>query len=273
MNDKVSDDSDCDDFFVTQPPSFSLRQTADASYNIPLPTDGDSCTNEATCVRNTISIPGFFEPFSSVSHLLGALIFAAASFWLLRRGRGDSARMVSLIAFCLGAVFLLSMSGIYHMLSPNGQARVFVQRLDHAGIFVLIAGSFTPAYTILFRGWGRIGGLLLIWTIAVVGIAIKMIYFDDMPTWLGLSLYVGMGWLGVFPSIFLWRRYGFDFVQPLFWGGVAYSIGAGLEGMNWPILVTGVVEWHEVLHVAVLVGLGSHWAFNYKIADGHVQPC
>jgi len=34
-----------------------------------------------------------------------------------------------------------------------------------------------------------------------------------------------------------------------------------------------VVEWHEVLHVAVLVGLGSHWAFNYKIADGHVQPC
>ena len=224
-------------------------------------------------MRNTISIPGFFEPFSSLSHLLGALVFLAASFLLLRRGRGDKARMVSLVAFCLGAVFLLTVSGLYHMLSPAGQARAFAQRLDHSAIFVLIAASFTPPFTILFRGWGRLGGLLLIWTFAIAGIALKMIYFNEMPTWLGLSLYVGMGWLGIFPSLLLWQRYGFDFVQPIIWGGVAYTIGAALEGMCWPVLVTGVVEWHEVLHVAVLIGLVCHWTFTYKIADGHVQLC
>ena len=180
--------------------------------------------------------------------------------------------MVSLVAFCMGAVFLLSMSGIYHMLSPESTAQTFVQRLDHSAIFVLIASSFTPAHTILFRGWGRVGALLLlIWTIGVVGITLKMIYFHDMPRWLGLSLYVGMGWLGAFSCISLWRRYGFDFVQPLLWGGVAYSVGAAMEGLHWPVLISGVVQWHEILHVAVLIGLGCHWAFTFKIADGHVQ--
>jgi len=221
-------------------------------------------------VRNTISIPGFTEPFSSLSHLLGAVVFAAASIWLLRRGRGDRARMVSLIAFCLGAVFVLSMSGIFHMLPHAGSTRTFVQRLDHAGIFVLIAGSFSPTHTILFRGWGRVGALLLIWTTAIVGITLKMIYFHEMSRWLGLSLYLGMGWMGLYTSISLWRRHGFDFVQPLIWGGVAYTFGAVLEGIHWPVLITGVLEWHEVLHVAVLIGLGFHWAFTYKIADGHV---
>lgn len=221
-------------------------------------------------MRNTIPIPGFTEPVSSLSHLLGAVIFAVASVWLLRRGRGDATRMLSLVVFCLGAVFLLSMSGIYHLLSSDSSVRTFVQRLDHAGIFLLIASSFTPTHTILFRGWGRSGALVLIWTVAFLGISFKMIYFHEMPRWLGISSYVGMGWLGLFTCVVLWRRFGFDFAQPLIWGGVAYTVGAVIEAIRWPILVTGVVQWHEILHVAVLIGLSFHWAFTYKIADGHV---
>ena len=170
-------------------------------------------------MRNTIPIPGFFEPVSSLTHLLGAVLFAVASIWLLRRGRGNSARMVSLIVFCAGAVFLLSISGIYHLLSPIGATREIVRRLDHAAIFILIAASFSPGHTILFRGWGRAGALVLIWSVAFLGIALKMIYFHEMSTWLGLGLYLGMGWLGIFSSVSLWRRYGFVFVQPLLWGG------------------------------------------------------
>ena len=176
--------------------------------------------------------------------------------------------MASLVIFCLGAVLLLSTSGLYHLLTPDGGARAVVRRLDHAAIFVLIACSFTPAHTILFRGWGRVGALLLIWGVAFAGITLKMVYFNQMPEWLGITLYLGMGWLGAFSSIALWRRYGFDFIQPVFWGGVAYTVGALMEGMHSPVLMEGVIQSHELLHVAVLIGLGCHWVFNYQIADG-----
>ncbi len=147
---------------------------------------------------------------------------------------------------------------------------MFLQRLDHSAIFVLIASTFTPVHTLLFRGWGRSGALLLIWTVAFVGIAIKMIYFHDIPRWLGIGLYLGMGWLGLFTGISLTRRFGFHFVQPLLWGGVAYTFGVLFEFLRWPVLVEGVVQWHEVFHVAVLFGLCCHWSFIYQIADGHV---
>ena len=221
-------------------------------------------------MSDTFPIPGFHQPFSSLSHLTGACVFAVASVWLLWRGRGDLARMISLAVFSTAAVCLLSTSGVYHLLSPESDARSVVQRWDHAAIFVLIAATFTPVHTLLFHGWGRSGALLLIWTVAIVGIGLKMVYFDDMPRWLGLGLYLGMGWLGLFTGFSLTRRYGFNFVQPLAWGGLAYTVGAILEGLRWPVLIGGVVQWHELLHVAVLVGLCCHWSFIYQIADGQI---
>lgn len=182
-------------------------------------------------------------------------------------------RMASLIVFCIAAVFLLSMSGWFHMLPPDWSSRLVARRLDHSAIFILIAASFTPAHVILFRGKARVEALILIWSVAFIGITFKMIYFHEMPRWLGIGLYLAMGWLGLFSSFALWRRYGFAFVQLLVWGGLAYTAGAILEYLQWPVLVGGVVQWHEVLHVAVLVGLSCHWAFTYQIADGHVEPC
>src|SRR5690606_15932964 len=65
------------------------------------------------------SIPGFSDPFASLSHLLGAVIFLAMSFFLVRRGAGSTARVVSLAIFSFGAIFLLSISGTYHLLDPD----------------------------------------------------------------------------------------------------------------------------------------------------------
>jgi len=217
-------------------------------------------------------IPGFSEPFSSLSHLAGAGLFLLLSIFLVRRGRDDTGRVISLVIFSIGSILLLSISGVYHLLDPQGAARKVLQVLDHACIFILIACSFTPIHYILFRGWGRWGALALIWTIAVAAITLKILYFKTMPDALSLSLYLGMGWIGLGSGIALWRRFGFHFVEPILWGGIAYSIGAVLEFMHWPVLIPGVVHWHEVFHVAVLIGLGFHWAFTYAIADGRLAP-
>lgn len=191
---------------------------------------------------------------------------------MLLRARGQADRIVSLAIFCYSAVLLLSISGVYHLLEPDGTAREVLRRIDHAAIFILIAATFTPAHVLLFRGWGRWGFLALIWTYAVVAILLKAIFFHQIPKGLSLTLYLGMGWLGLYTGISLWRRYGYEFIRPILWGGIAYSVGAILEALRWPVVIPGVIQWHEIFHVAVLIGLTFHWAFNYHIADGSVPP-
>lgn len=198
------------------------------------------------------------------------MVFAALAVPLLRRGRGDRWRVMSLAMFSFGAVLLLSLSGVYHLLEP-GDAREVLRRLDHAAIFVLIAGTFTPLHTIMFRGPGRWGVLLLVWTIAAVGISLKMVFFEQMPSSLGLAIYLAMGWIGLYSGVSLSRRYGFQFAQPILWGGLAYTVGGVISVLRWPILIVDVVQAHELFHVAVLIGLGFHWAFTYTIADGQAD--
>ena len=219
------------------------------------------------------SIPGFYEPFSSLSHLLGAVVFAGLSIPLLRRAAGDKGRVISLGIFCIGTVLLLTISGTYHLLEPDGLSRRIMRLIDHAAIFFLIACSFTPGHVILFRGWARWGMLALIWSIAVAGITLKTIYFDSISPSLGLAMYIGMGSIGLGSVYALWRRLGFDYVRPLLWGGIAYAVGGMMEVMRWPVVVSGVVQSHEVFHVAVLIGLAFHWEFNFLIANLSVdQP-
>lgn len=213
-------------------------------------------------------LPGFHEPFSAISHLLGAAVFLFLGCLLLWKGRRNPGGQIYLGIYAFSVVLLLSMSGVYHMMVRKTIAHQVMERLDHSAIFVLIAGSFTPAQGILFRGWERWGPLVLIWILAITGITLKAIFIRDLVEWLGLAFYLGMGWLGIFGGVQLARRYGFNFVKPLVYGGLAYSVGAVTEFLHWFVLIPGVVHPHELFHVAVLMGVFWHWLFVWQFADG-----
>lgn len=213
-------------------------------------------------------VPGFSEPVSSLTHLLGASVFAVLTFFLIRRGRGNWVRMAFLGVYAFTCVLVLSLSGVYHLLALGGAGRAVLKRLDHGAIFALIAGTFTPVHGILFRGWARWAPLLLIWSAAVTGITLKMVFLGGFPEWLSLSLYLGLGWVGVVSGVVLWHRFGSAFVQPLVWGAVAYTVGAVLDFLRWPVLLPGVVGPHELFHGAVLTGVGFHWRFVSQFAPG-----
>ena len=221
---------------------------------------------------NTYSIPGFSDPVSSLTHLLGAGAFACLTPSLLLKGRGDPLRVASLGVFAFATVLLLAMSGTYHLLTPGTGGRAVLQRLDHAAIFVLIAGTFTPIHFILFRGAWRWAALLVLWASAAAGVTLKSAFFGDTPEWLGLLFYLGMGWLGIVSGSELWRRHGARLIRPLVLGGVAYTTGAVLEFLRWPVVVAGVIGPHELFHVMVLVGAGFHWRFVWFIASGVIPP-
>lgn len=216
------------------------------------------------------SIPGFTDPFSSLSHLAGAVLFAILGVFLVVRGWGSARRVVSLAIFASSCVLLLSLSGTYHLLAHDTAARSVLMRLDHAAIFVLIAGSFTPVHAILLRARWHRGLLLGIWLAAIAGLALKTVYFDSMPSWLGLTMYLGLGWMGVVSTAAIARRFGWRFILPLAWGALAYTAGALVDHFRWPVPIPGAVEAHELFHLAVLAGISFHWAFIHAIADGRI---
>lgn len=210
-------------------------------------------------------LPGIQDPFSTFTHLVGAVVFLVLGIRLVRHGGFHWGHKLGLAVFSFAAVFLLSMSGVYHLL-PYGAARDVFVRLDHAAIFVLIAASFTPIHAIVCRGWWRWGMLTLIWSMAITALVLKMVFFDTVPEWAGLVMYLGLGWMGLLSGVGLVRQYGLHHVRWVFWGGVAYTVGATLEFIQPPMLVPGVIGGHELFHVAVLAGIGFHWYHMHSIS-------
>ena len=210
---------------------------------------------------------GVREPFCSLSHLLGAGVFAGLSFPLIQRGRGNRLRVGSLATLGVSTVVLLLLSGIYHVFWP-GPAREVMLRADVAAVFLLIAGSMTPVHAILFTGVSRWGALIFIWFVALAGILWRMLFCENTPGVAGIAFFLLFGWGSVISALVLWRRYGWSFIQPAVLSGLAYTMGAIILMLHRPTLVQGVIGPHEIWHIAVLCGLALHWQFVDQFACG-----
>lgn len=218
-----------------------------------------------------IAIPGFADPVSSLTHLLAALTAFVGGFFLWRRGRGNGARLFSLMLFSFSLVFLFSMSGVFHLLDRGGGARAVLQRLDHAAIWTLIAGSFTPIHMILFRGPARWLILLLVWIFAVTALVLEVVFFHDIPELLLLTLFLGLGWAGAVSGHLFRRNYRDPSIRWLAGGGLSYSVGALIDFLKWPTPIEGVLGPHEIFHVFVILGAACHWVFVFRWANHPIR--
>ncbi len=210
------------------------------------------------------------EALSAATHLLGALAAAFAGVGLIRRGRNRE-QVVALTVYVVCAVAMFSMSGVYHLVGEGHPAREALRRLDHAAIWLQIAGTFTPIHVVFFRGRWRWWPLTIVWAGAFLGIALKLLFFGAVPEGPGLALYLGLGWFGVISAGQLVRERGFAMIAPVFLGGVWYSTGAILELTRWPTLVDGVFGPHQLFHVAVIAGVAHHWAFIHRWAGADLH--
>ena len=218
-------------------------------------------------MRETVTFLGLHDPISAWSHLLAALAFFIAGFFLLYKGRGSKLRVAAFILYIFTLVFLFSMSGVYHLLPYHTTARDVLQVLDHAAIWTLIAGSFVPIHTLMFRGAKRWAVLALVWGISIPGMILTTIFFSSLPEFVSLSFYLGLGWLGILSAYFVAQTYGKSEIKYILYGGIAYTIGAVIEFLRWPVLFDGVLNAHDIFHLFVIIGASLHWYFSYKHAD------
>ena len=217
------------------------------------------------------SFAGFADPISSWTHLLAAGASLVGAFFLIWKGRGSPRRVTSLVIYSFGLIFLFSMSGTYHLLTRGTISRDVLQRLDHAGIWVLIASTFTPIHVILFRRHWRWTILAGIWTIAITGLVLEIVFFTSFPEILLVSLFLGLGWLGAISAYVFHRIYADKSILLLIGGAIMYSIGAVIDFLNKPILIPGVLGSHELFHLFVVAGAAAHWVFIYHWCDHPVH--
>lgn len=215
---------------------------------------------------SSIPIAGFADPFSSISHLAGAGAGIAGMVFLLNKGRGKPGNQASLIIYSFCLVFLFAMSGVFHLLEKGTASRYVFQILDYTAIYAMIAGTFTPIHIILFRGMKRWLILLVVWVLAITGLTMTSIFFDDIPKWLSLLFFLGLGWSGYLSFRFIYKHQK-TFAFYIAAGGIAYTVGAIVDFTEYPAVIPGVMGPHEIFHVFVIFGALAHWLLIYQIAD------
>lgn len=218
-------------------------------------------------MRESITFLGLHDPVSAWLHLLAAVGFLIAGFSLLYKGRGSKLRVASLALYSFSLIFLFSMSSIFHLLPYGTTGRDVLQILDHAAIWVLIAGTFVPIHTLMFRGPRRWGVLLLVWLITIPGVSLTAVFFSTMPEWLSLTFYLGLGWIGLLTAYFVVSEYDSYEARYIFYGGIAYSVGAVLEFLRWPNPIESIFEVHDIFHIFVIIGAAYHWRFVFDHAS------
>jgi hemolysin III len=206
------------------------------------------------------------EPVSGLTHLAGVLLALIALIVLLTRTGGRVDQIVAFGIFGLSLIALYSASALYHLLPVSPAATARLRRLDHMMIFILIAGTYTPVCVLALEGGWRAGLLGLIWTLALCGVALKLLWMEA-PRWLSVGVYLAMGWLAVIAASAIFRAIPYGGIAWILGGGLVYSAGALIYALKRPNLVPGVFGFHELWHLFVLAGSACHfWAMLRYIA-------
>lgn len=200
----------------------------------------------------------FHEPVSGFTHLGGAIASAGGIVALLILGWQGIEKIISLLVYGLSLVSLFAASAIYHLAKVKPATRQMLRVLDHSAIFLLIAGTYTPFCINAFTGFFRWGLLSIIWSIALIGIIVK-VFWIGAPRWLNAAIYVLMGWLcisAIGQMAVVLTPYALAW---LIIGGIIYTLGAVVYAGKLLDFVPGKFGFHEVWHIFVLLGALAHF--------------
>lgn len=187
------------------------------------------------------------------SHALAAVIAVVITAMLCWMSRHDPPRSWSLLVFGLTMIELYVVSAIYHIGHWRDGVRRVLRALDHANIFVLIAGTYTPLCFNVLSGRARVVMLSVIWLLAIAG-CVLAVFTEHVPRWIQAALYVGMGWIAVFTLPRFVELLRWPAVSVLLAGGLLYTAGAVVYGLKRPDPFPRVFGFHEIFHLFVISG-------------------
>ncbi len=203
----------------------------------------------------------FYEPINCLTHLFGVILSLVGMLILIGISKGSALHIFSFTVYGLSSILLYAASSALHGFKVGKKRRRLLLKFDHVGIFCLIAGSYTPIALITLRehsprlGWGL---FFLVWLLAGIGMTLKLRWLD-LHHWYSTSFYIALGWLAIFILGPLTQALPTAALLLLILGGLLYSIGAVIFGLQRPNFYPGFFGHHELWHLFVLAGGFSHF--------------
>lgn len=187
----------------------------------------------------------------------------AAGIVLICLAQGAPAKWASAV-FMLTSMLLFGNSALYHRFNWRPRTKIVLKRIDHANIFLLIAGTYTPLAVLALPPDKGILLLCLVWGGALLGIGFR-VFWITAPRWLYVPIYVALGWAALMYIVDLVNANVAMMVLVLV-GGILYTIGAVIYGLKRPNPFPGKFGFHEIFHTLTVLAFLCHWTATLLIA-------
>jgi len=190
-------------------------------------------------------------------------IVIAGGIVLIVLAEGWVAKTASAIFFA-SSFLLFGNSALYHRFNWKPKTKLALKRIDHANIFLLIAGSYTPITLLALPKDKAFWLMFVIWGTALLGIGFR-VFWISAPRWLYVPIYIAMGWAAIaFVGDFM--NANAPMMILILSGGLAYTIGAVVYGLKKPNPFPGHFGFHEIFHSLTVLAFMSHWTAALLIA-------
>ncbi len=190
-------------------------------------------------------------------HAVTAPLTLAAGIVLIALSPPGVARLGSVI-FTVTAGLLFTVSAIYHRGTWSPRTWKWLQRFDHANIFLLIAGSYTPFALVLLEGTARNTLLAIAWGGALAGVALRLLW-QGAPRWFYTPIYIALGWAAVFYIDDFLAAGNVAVLVLIATGGILYTLGGLVYGLQRPNPSPSWFGFHEVFHVFTILAFVTHY--------------
>ena len=198
------------------------------------------------------------EPFNGLSHLTGVLLGIAALTVLVSLARGKPWHLSGFAIYGAALILLYLASTLYHLLPVSEHRLRHLLMFDRVGIYLLIAGTYTPLCLLLPERLGRVT-LAIIWAGAAAGVLLSLAWVTA-PKPLMAALYVLLGWVVVPVLPALGRALGAGGLALLMAGGLMYTVGAVVYARRRPDPFPTIFGFHEIFHLLVVAAAACHFA-------------
>ena len=199
------------------------------------------------------------------THFIGVVLSVIGTILLIKQSLSpyNPAHFFSLLTFGLGLILLYTTSTLYHWLKISDDVTKKLRKADHIMIFINIAATYTPVCVLALQGTMGTAVLILVWSVGFAGIIVK-IFWMNAPRWLSTIIYLIMGWLAVIVIVPLVRILPIAALLWMLAGGLFFTIGAVIYARKKPDPYPGILGFHEIFHLFVLLGSFSHFIMIYK---------
>ncbi len=199
----------------------------------------------------------FRQPVNGFTHLAGAFISLAVLLTLILKTHDNPVKLLAVIIYGISLIILYSASALYHLLKVSERNQLWLERIDHSAIYILIAGCYTPICLTVITGEWRWILLGLVWALAIAGVVYKMLFLT-VPGMYSLLYYVLMA-----SVVFISPPAVIAMIPPravifLIASGIVFVVGALVFGLEKPNLHP-MLGYHELWHLFVMMGSALHF--------------